>query len=356
MAISPKPRRFENIPFWLVFMATLVAAYVLTANSKIDTGPALPALLVAFVAAWPIYQLLLLTKSRQKIDPHAPETHKRKQGTPTMGGIIILIGAVVAMTQVPFTETGLDGFVTGSWILLLGFAAIGFVDDFVVPRAWKGKRGLGWKQKIVLEIAIATVAAHQVVPYPSVAFIASVFLILFFSNAYNFSDGLDGLAGVLWLGLAIGVAGVSFGTLNVVGATAMAVAGGMVVFLFLNAPPAKVFMGDVGSLPIGAILGWCIAALLWTESPHQLHTERWVPLAILSTMMIIELVPVPMQVAYFKLTNGKRLFPMTPIHHAFEKMGWPESNIVGVFGMAQLVMSLTAIRLASDWQYPLCGC
>ena len=301
--------------------------------------------LAAALLAWPIYRLLLLTKSRQKIDPHAPETHQRKQGTPTMGGLIIVVGAAVAMAlTLRDARPSVGGFTSGAWILLLGFAAIGFIDDFVVPRIWKGKRGLGWKQKIILEFGLAGLASHLVMPAPYLAFWMTLFLILFFSNAYNFADGLDGLSGTVWLALAYGLMSFSNGaapTQEIV----MAISGATVVFLFLNAPPAKVFMGDVGSLPIGALLGWCIAANLWSGSwnPAEIDLTLAPALLVLSFVMIAELVPVPMQVAYFKLTKGKRLFPMTPIHHAFEKFGWPETRVVFAFALTQLLLSLAAI-------------
>lgn len=301
--------------------------------------------LAAAVVAGPIYKLLLLTKSRQKIDPHAPETHQRKQGTPTMGGLIIVVGALVALAlMLRDSPRFVSGFTAGTWILLLGFAAIGFVDDFVVPRVWKGKRGLGWKQKILLEFGIAGLASHLVMPAPYLAFWVTFFLILFFSNAYNFADGLDGLAGTVWLALALGLAYV-WNAAAPTDVVVLAISGATVVFLFLNAPPAKVFMGDVGSLPIGALLGWCIAANLWSGSwnPAEIDLTLAPALLVLSIIMIAELVPVPMQVAYFKLTKGKRLFPMTPIHHAFEKVGWPETRVVFAFALTQLLLSLAAI-------------
>lgn len=299
----------------------------------------------AAVVAWPIYRLLLLTKSRQKIDPHAPETHQRKQGTPTMGGLIIVVGTAVAMAlTLRDSSMTVSGFTAGAWILLVGFAAIGFVDDFVVPRVWKGKRGLGWKQKIILEFGLAGLASHLVMPAPHLAFWLTFFLILFFSNAYNFADGLDGLSGTIWLGLAVGLTMISNGEAPH-GTIALAITGGTVVFLFLNAPPAKVFMGDVGSLPIGALLGWCVASNLWsgTWNPGELDLTLAPALLVMSLLMVAELVPVPMQVAYFKLTKGKRLFPMTPIHHAFEKKGWPETRVVFAFALTQFLLSLAAI-------------
>jgi phospho-N-acetylmuramoyl-pentapeptide-transferase len=349
------------------------------------------ALLIAFwvsfsvsaIAAYPTYRLLLKTKSRQIIDPYAPEKHMEKQGTPTMGGLIILAGAMAGLLALrPWMggSSRVDSIeapgipympiLGGALALMIGFAFIGFADDFIVPRMVAGKRGLGWRQKIVLEVLFAVVGVGLAFGwYIGPATALAVFTVLFFANAYNFSDGLDGLAGSLLLGLAAGLF-----VLNGIGDGYEALApvfavlvGGTLPFLFLNAPPAKVFMGDVGSLPIGAVLGLAVAVLAFGgssgyglhEGPlanHLVHqtldapnlvaieTTLWLPLLILSLPMIAELVPVPLQVGYYKLTK-KRLFPMTPIHHAFEKMGWPESRVVWSFALFQLLCSALAVTI-----------
>ncbi len=304
-----------------------------------------PAFAVAAILAYPIFRLLLLTKSRQTIDRHLSESHQAKQGTPTMGGLIIIVGAMGAMIarRGQFLFSFEQKSLIAAWVLLLGFAIIGFVDDFVVPRVWKGKRGLGWKQKIALEILFAGYAGYALFGTSAAAAI-TVFLVLFFSNAYNFCDGLDGLSGTVWLGLGLGLVLIpnAFNPLNVI--VAMGITGGVVAFLFLNAPPAKVFMGDVGALPIGALLGLVVAGQILGRD-GAFRPENILASTIFSIVMIVELVPVPMQVAYFKLTKGKRLFPFTPIHHAFELKGWKEQKVVYTFALTQLLLSLLAITL-----------
>jgi phospho-N-acetylmuramoyl-pentapeptide-transferase len=312
--------------------------------------------------SYPIYRLLLLTKSRQTIDPHAPETHQRKQGTPTMGGLMFLLALIPVWLFDPYRgfdmgQAGWDGvaifypFRNALCVLFVLFAAIGFVDDFVVPKVTK-KRGLGWMPKLVAQIAFAAIAAG--IAYGTGDWVkigGAVFFILFWSNAFNFADGLDGLSGSVLLGLTVGFIGLA--TLRSDG---QAIAGLMValiasalVFLAYNAPPAKVFMGDVGSLPVGATLGLCAFQL---ANPYEVASASineaglMLPLLILGFVMIAELVPVPMQVGYFKLTKGKRLFPFTPIHHAFEKKGWPESRVVWSFALVQLLLSVAAITVA----------
>lgn len=303
-------------------------------------------LIAAALFSYPIYAWLK-SNVKQKIDPYAPEGHQLKKGTPTMGGLMILAGALVPMlwygTRAPDARP--------AWMfifLLVTFGAIGFVDDFVIPRMIAGKRGLGWKQKFGLEILCGGIAAYMAFPAFDFRFGLFLFLILFYSNAYNFADGLDGLSGSLWLGLTVGIVGLAtYGRADVV-PPMLAIAGAVVVFLFYNAPPAKIFMGDAGSLPLGAVLGAVVGMLFMPGAFNsaEKHAIGFLPLAIFSFVMIAELVPVPMQVAYYKLTKGKRIFPATPIHHAFEKKGWPESRVVWAFALFQLLISLAAIALA----------
>jgi phospho-N-acetylmuramoyl-pentapeptide-transferase len=185
------------------------------------------------------------------------------------------------------------------------------------------------------------------------------------SNAYNFSDGLDGLAGGLLIIMSLGLIGMAFilnrqeGRSLVYAATAIplgAVIGATLPFLALNRRPAKVFMGDVGSLPIGALFGLLTAGFLsyltthleGLSSPTYIFSpvQRWIgfiAVLILSFVMIAELVPVPLQILSVKLRKGKRLFPRTPIHHAFELYGWPEAKITRMFFLVQAICSVLAI-------------
>jgi len=311
------------------------------------------------IVAWPIYRWLKGTV-KQKIDPYAPETHQAKQGTPTMGGLIILVGAVVGYCSIPNFAPREPGSVKGDLslafhglaliILLVGLGLIGFADDFIVPRVFAGKRGLGWKQKLIPEILAATLASYATYGERWGAIVFAAFCVLFYSNAFNFADGLDGLAGSIWAGLTLGlVLLLAAPNYFAISAVIIAILGGAVVFLWLNAPPAKVFMGDVASLPLGAVLGYAVSQLLlpagWKGGPLAMQTPMIVPILILSLLMIAELVPVPMQVAYYKLTKGKRLFPATPIHHGFEKKGWPESRVTWTFALFQLLLSLAAVTV-----------
>jgi len=327
-------------------------------------------LMAAAALAFPIYRILLVMKSRQTVSQYAPEGHQAKQGTPTMGGIIIVAGTLLSLVgfdlytrlELPAMDPLWTSWLAASLVLLLGFATIGFIDDFVVPRLVKGKRGLGWKQKVLLQIVAAVLATGLLLGWRVTGQATLyVFLILFASNAYNFLDGCDALAGsvliVLCGGLLmIGHSAPMSGSTQVV---LHALIGATIPFLILNAPPAKVFMGDVGSLPLGALIGLVTSTLAWPArearwtfyTPYStlaggasagvLQPVMIVPLLILGLILIAELVPVPMQIFWVKVFK-KRLFPYTPIHHAFEKAGWPESRVVWTFLIAQIVLAVVA--------------
>jgi phospho-N-acetylmuramoyl-pentapeptide-transferase len=343
------------------------------------------ALIVAAILAKPILRFLLATKSRQTVSEYAPEGHQKKQGTPTMGGLIIVLGSTLSIVGYdlylrfvrPFNKSTI-GSAWNAWyaallILLLGFATIGFVDDFVVPRLFVGKRGLGWKQKILMQVVFATLASGVMVGWKDAAQGALyVFLILFCSNAYNFLDGLDALAGSVLIALSGGlmVLGRSAPMNGYFEVVLLALIGATIPFLFLNAPPAKVFMGDVGSLPIGAVLGLVFASFAWPVygnwtfyTPYSTLSASaessspqfgmWVPLLIIGLVLVAELVPVPLQIFWVKVFK-KKLFPYTPIHHAFEKAGVAETRVVWHFLLVQLLLAamaylvLTGIRTGFD--------
>lgn len=296
------------------------------------------ALAVGAVVAVPVLRMLVALKSRQTVSQYAPEGHQKKQGTPTMGGILVLVAVAVAE---------LIGGRREPLIPLLTFASIGFLDDFVVPRL-TGKRGLGWKPKIGMQLMAGAICVWSLgVSSASVA-VLGIVIILFCSNAYNFVDGLDGLAATVGILFAVGLATIATidGRNPALAVDCAALSGGLVAFLFLNAPPARVFMGDVGSLPIGATFGWMVwqVATNVTARDVVILSKPAFALTALSLLLVVELVPVPLQIASVKLRK-KRLFPMTPIHHAFEAAGWPESRVVWLFCLVQLILSVGAVSL-----------
>jgi phospho-N-acetylmuramoyl-pentapeptide-transferase len=325
------------------------------------------AFIVSAIVAYPIFKVLLAMKSRQTISEFAPEGHQVKQGTPTMGGVIVVLGMLGGLLAANRTEAWGQHDYGPTWlgaatVLLAGFAAIGFIDDFVLPRVVKGSRGLGWRYKIVMQLAVAGLGAWLMWGHFGLLTWITVFVVLFYSNAYNFSDGLDSLAGLLAVGLAVGVIGIGFAALPDLTSMVLAasVIGAIIPFLYLNWPPAKIFMGDVGSLPIGAVFGAAMVALAYqfpAVGNQQLipdHLGLLAAVKVLSVIMIIELVPVPLQIFWVKVFK-KKLFFYTPIHHAFEKKGWPETRIVGMFFLAQLLLAALAVSIvaSTNWLGPV---
>jgi phospho-N-acetylmuramoyl-pentapeptide-transferase len=339
------------------------------------------AFIVSAILSKPILNLLIKAKSRQTVSSHL-EGHAAKQGTPTMGGFIILVGMFAgSLTASP--QTGC------SWLLVVGalFAVIGFVDDYLIPRLMPGKRGLGWKQKIMMQI-VAAVTPLLLAKLDPPLIALGTFSILFFANAFNFADGLDGLAGTVLLGQLLGIFLIPQVLTSYIQAPLTpfaAILGGLLVFLFWNAPKARVFMGDVGSLPIGAMLGAFWVFCVWdfptswlapdgvtgsvAGPPIPSMESLILPVVIWSIPMICELVPVPLQVFSVKVFK-KKLFPFTPIHHAFEEIKlktgeteesesylervknsprwahWPETRIVFTIAIFQLLCSMLAITVA----------
>lgn len=336
----------------------------------------LSGLIPAAVLAFPIFKGLVALKARQTVSQHVAE-HAHKQGTPTMGGLMILAGLVPALIYYCGAAPAdpVLARVSGILVLVVGYAIIGFVDDFVIPRLMKGKRGLGWTQKLLLQIGIAGGSVFLLAPTSIGALAFAVLCILFFSNAYNFTDGLDWLAATVLMGLAGGIALLAHLQMaSTVTHLMLLLVGSALPFMVFNRPPAKIFMGDVGSMPIGGLIGICVASLAWpatapsvgmptvldlnligggtvsghlggaaTLDPRSLAI--WVALFVMSFVMFAELVPVPLQIASVKIRK-KRMFPMTPIHHAFQKAGWKETRIVALFFAVQVIGTLLGLGIA----------
>lgn len=333
-------------------------------------------LIPAAIFAYPIYRALLALKARQTVSQHVKE-HAHKQGTPTMGGLMILAGLIPALVLyvIPFYMSPVPPRkLEGVLALVVGYALIGFVDDFLVPRLMEGKRGLGWTQKLVLQIGVAAGAASMLGPVSGVAHAFAVVSILFFANAFNFTDGLDWLSSTVLIGLAGGIAALAYWQqASMVSYLMLLVMGATLPFMVFNRPPAKIFMGDVGSMPIGALLGICVAGLAWPGSALHvgIHDQGslalgisgvygtlgegvtsfdprpigiWIALIVMSFVMFAELLPPPLQIASVKIRK-KRLFPMTPIHHAFQKAGWPETKIVAMFFGVQLACTILGLSI-----------
>ena len=335
-------------------------------NTLILAGAGILSFLIALVLGKWLIPWLHKLKFGQTILEDGPTWHQKKQGTPTMGGILFIAGFVVSVIAAviaicafkePSTETLPTLLSTpyelvrfwGGIGLALGCGLIGFLDDYIKV-VKKRNLGLTALQKIILQLTLSTAYAVLLYVYGKgvfyIPFIGevnwgiwyipfTVFVIVAMTNATNLTDGVDGLCGLTGFVAALALlllSGLS-GHLSM-GVPAVALAGGLAGFLMWNFHPAKVFMGDTGSLFIGGAL---TALAFGIEQPFLL-----VPIGIL---YIAENLSVILQVAYFKITKGKRLFKMSPLHHHFEMCGWSENRIVAVFTLITFVGCAGAVLL-----------
>ena len=272
-----------------------------------------------------------------------PQSHLKKSGTPTMGGILILISVVV--TSVVFMRDYPK--IMPILFATLGFGLIGFLDDYikVVLRRSMGLRA--W-QKMLGQIVVTGVFAYYMVHYSGVSlamripFLEGKYLdfgilnipVLFIVvtatvNGANFTDGLDGLASSVTVMIATFFTAVAVGTASGLEPVTCAVVGALLGFLLFNVYPARVFMGDTGSLALGGFVA---------SVAYMLQMPLFIP--IVALVYAVEVTSVIIQVSYFKMTGGKRFFKMAPIHHHFELCGWSETRVVTVFTIVTALLCL----------------
>ena len=298
-------------------------------------------------------------KFGQTIREVGPSWHKNKQGTPTMGGLMFIIGSsVAAVICIAFlwlnggaeTQLMLVKVVAGA-LMAVGFGIVGFLDDYISIKK-NSNHGLTEIQKLIFQFIIVRANQHSVAiaggtTETVIPFLGSVDLGFFYYilaavfivgmvNAVNFTDGIDGLNTSVTLVVAL-VFSVIAMLLNRVGLSlyAAAIVGAMIGFLFWNANPAKVFMGDTGSL----FLGGAVCALAFGVNMPIL-------LILIGIIYIVEILSVVLQVTYFKISHGKRIFKMAPIHHHFEMCGWNENKICFVFSGVTLFAGIIGVLLA----------
>jgi len=299
----------------------------------------------------------------QHIREDGPQAHLNKAGTPTMGGILIIFSISVST----LLWTNLTNYYV--WIVLLvtiGFGAIGFIDDYLM-QVKKRSKGLSVKSKFCFQILLALLTGALVymcpdfstqvtVPFfknisPDIGWgyiIFAAFVIVATSNAVNLTDGLDGLA----IGPVIIVAATYMIFAYVAGHYKIAdylqinhvaesgelaifcgiLAGAGLGFLWFNTYPAQIFMGDVGSLPLGGAIG-TVAVI----------TKQEILLVIVGGLFVIETLSVIFQVGFFKMTNGRRIFKMAPLHHHFELKGWPEPKVIVRFWIIAIALALISM-------------
>ena len=285
-------------------------------------------------------------KFGQSIRECGPASHMKKSGTPTMGGLMMLAALVLALLWGSFTPH-----VIIALVLTLGHALIGFLDDYIKV-VMKRNLGLTAQQKFLLQFILAGAYVYFAethlqntslwIPLVNMnfdfgwAYYAVAFILLVgTTNAVNLTDGLDGLVSFVSIPVTLAFAFIAFmqGMLDVSG-FALGLTGACLGFLLFNRHPAQVFMGDTGSLALG---GGIAALALLT------HTELL--LVIIGGVYVAEAMSVIIQVAYFRLTGGKRIFRMSPLHHHYELGGWNEVKVVRVFTFVSFLLSAVGLWL-----------
>lgn len=305
--------------------------------------------LFAIVLGLFLIPILRRKKIGQRISSFVGENHKKKEGTPTMGGLIFVIPTFITTLILILTDK-LD--LTPNLMIILfvflGYAFIGFLDDFLSIKK-KNNEGLTTYQKLFLQLVIALVFFYLYMQSGGKTALVSstlgidiemgwfygvflLFILIGASNAVNLTDGLDGLAG----GLSA-IAFIAFGLISIVvgfqeiGIFIFILVGSLMGFLIFNTHPAKIFMGDTGSLALGAVMA-AVAIL----------THREITLLVVASVFVVETLSVIIQVIWMRLFH-KKLFLMTPLHHHFEKLGWCETDIVKLFWVVGLILTMAGV-------------
>ena len=274
------------------------------------------------------------------------KSHLKKAGTPTMGGVIILLSVVI--TSVIYIKDYPK--IIPILFVTLGFGLIGFLDDYLKV-VMKRSDGLFPKQKMALQIVVTAIFAFYIIKFTDVSLAMLIpftggkywnigwlaIPLLFIAvigtvNGVNFTDGLDGLASSVTVLVATFFTVVAIGTESGIEPVTCAVVGALLGFLLFNVYPASVFMGDTGSLALG---GFVASTAYMLQMP--------VFILIVGLIYLVEVLSVIIQVTYFKKTGGKRIFKMAPIHHHFELCGWSETRVVAVFSIITALLCLIAL-------------
>jgi phospho-N-acetylmuramoyl-pentapeptide-transferase len=310
------------------------------------------AILISFIICallCPIFiPLLHRLKFGQQVRDDGPQKHLKKSGTPTMGGIVIMLAILAGAGIFSFKYRE----ILPVLLFTLGYGLIGFTDDFLKIRK-KQSEGLSVKAKLALQLLITGIFAYYLyksgstrqvlIPFTGgmstglmvdlgiLFFPAVFFIVLGTDNGVNFTDGLDGLCSSVTIVIALFFALTAIKENIPVAPMSAAVTGSLLAFLLYNVYPAKIFMGDTGSLALG---GYVSGMALIMRMPLFI--------AVIGFVYLAEVLSVIIQVGYFKKTKGKRFFKMAPIHHHFEISGWSETRVVAVFTVVSTILSLLA--------------
>ncbi len=302
---------------------------------------AISALLGPFIIPW-----LRKLKASQTERTDGVQEHLKKAGTPTMGGIIFLIA--VAVTSLLYV--GKYPNIIPVLFLTLGFGLIGFLDDYLKV-VLKRSDGLLPKEKMAAQLIVTAIFAFYLIKFTDVELtilvpftggyelnigwlaIPLMFVAIIGTvNGVNFTDGVDGLASSVTIMVATFFSVVAVGTQSGIEPITCAVVGGLMGFLLFNVYPARVFMGDTGSLALGGFVA---------GSAYMMKMPLFI--VIVGMVYLVEVASVIIQVTYFKKTGGKRIFKMAPIHHHFELCGWSETRVVAVFTIVTVLLCMIAL-------------
>lgn len=308
--------------------------------------PVIIAFMISVVLCPIFIPFLKKLKFGQYIRDEGPESHKKKSGTPTMGGLIILCS--IAITSLLYIRDYPK--ILPILFVTLGFGLIGFLDDYIKVVL---KRNLGLRawQKMFGQILITAIFAYYMINFTDVGtamlipfsggryidishlYVPLMFVVVLGTvNGVNFTDGLDGLASGVTVLIATFFSVVAIGSNSGISPITCGVVGSLLGFLMYNVYPARVFMGDTGSLALG---GFVAATAYMLQMPLFI--------LIVGLIYLVEVLSVMIQVGYFKLTHGKRIFRMAPIHHHFELGGWSETRVVAIFSIITAILCIIGL-------------
>lgn len=303
--------------------------------------------LISFISGPMFLPVLRKLKFGQTIREDGPQSHLSKNGTPTMGGLVFIMSSIIASA----IAVQFDAKIAFPIVCFILFGLVGFIDDYIKV-VLKRNLGLRAYQKIVLQLIFSFIIAYwqyKISPDGTKIFIPFfkvsidfgvlyipfiIFFILAVTNGLNLTDGLDGLATLVTIPVCLCFIFISYFVFNdlIIAAFMAALAGGLVGFLRVNKHPAKVFMGDVGSMALG---GAVAAAAIYFNLEFLI--------LIVGLIYLLESLSVIIQVLYFKATGGKRFFRMAPLHHHFEEGGMSETKVVAAFSAVTWVMAIIAV-------------
>lgn len=309
--------------------------------------------LLSLIVGSILIPVLKKIKANQRLSIYLEEKHQSKKNTPTMGGLIFIISTTITLlTLLLMKKIDISYHLIIVYIIFIGYAIIGLLDDYLIIKR-NNNKGLTKNQKFFMQIILAVIFfylfmkagnepliwIHTLNIKYNIGWLYGIFILFILtasSNAVNITDGLDGLAG----GLSV-IAFLTFGLIsyntgwlegyNEIGIFCFILIGALLGFLIFNSHPAKIFMGDTGSLSLGATLG-CIGIL----TKHELL------LVVIGIVFVMETVSVILQIIYFKITNGKRLFPITPIHHTLERK-YNEVDVVKIMWIIGIIGAMISI-------------